>query len=125
MRGHVSKGFFFPHRNSVSVPMCFFSSIAPSLFSLSLNIMLQLIGFTLPELWVPQLMLCSHLSPSPAASTAMSCHPNHSNTSQAQQSPSHRATPDCIAWNREIQELHMMFCKGVIRRGLCVHPKQD
>lgn len=90
-----------------------------------LNIMLQLIGFTLPEQRVPQLMLCSHLSPSPAASTAMPCRPNHSHTSHAQRSPFYRATPNCIMWNCEIQEIDMIYCKRVIRRGLRVHPKQD
>lgn len=87
--------------------------------------MLQLISYTFPEQCIPELMLHSHLCPCPAAGTALPCHPNHSNTSHAEWSPSYRATPNWIMWNREIQELHMVFCKGVIRRGLCVHSKQD
>lgn len=121
MREHVSKVFFSPQGlifcpNVVSSHQAF--SLCP------LNIMLQLIGFTPPEQWVPQLMLHSHLSTSPAASTAMPCCPNHSNTSHSQQLLSYRATPNCIMWNCEILELHMVFCKRVIRRGLRVHPKQ-
>lgn len=117
--------YFFPQGLTFCPNVVFFPQSLQAFSLYLLNIMLQLIGFTLPEQWVPQLMLHSHLSPSPAASTAMPCHPNHSNTSHAQQSPSYRATPNCIMWNCEIQELHVVFCTWVIRRGLRVHPKQD
>lgn len=103
--------FFFPQGLTI-FPNVVFSPQPLQAFSLyPLNIMLQLISFTLPEQWVPQLMLHSHLSPSPAASTAMPCHPNHSNISHAQRSSSYRATPNCITWNSEIQVLHVVFCK--------------
>lgn len=108
---HFLSNVVFSHQSFPASPLC------------PLNVLLQMIGFTLPEQWLPQLTLRSHLSPSPAACTTTPCRSNHSNTSHAQQLSFCRATPNCILQNREIQELNMIFCKRVIRRGLHVHPK--